>query len=753
MILTTLAPAAQRGLPPQRVPDPFGVNIHFVVPNEAEADALAAAGYRIIRMDFAWGGTERRRGEYDFSGYDKLWAAMDKRGIRCLFILDYANRLYDNDLAPHTDEGRAAFAKWAGAAARHFAGKGIIWELWNEPNLVQFWRPVPNAEDYAKLADAVIAAVRAADPDAFIVGPASSGFPWAFFETLADRGVLAKFDAISVHPYRQQPPETAAADYNRLRLMLDRASPKKRVPIVSGEWGYSTAWGGMSEEKQAQYIVRQWLFNMSQDIGLSIWYDWKDDGPDPKNAEHHFGSVYRDLKDKPTSIAARTLCARAVSHEYVRRLATDNPDDYLLVFRSRGCSALIAWTVGKPHRVLLPAHGEITNVWPTDGKQGRPAFEQGQLCVDLTAWPTQYDFAGLSISSLSWWGPKHAAPVVRAGDAAVAIQMTACAFTAEQGEFRVEAEGQALGSIKTKLKPNEASELTIPLKLTDRGRTAIPATIRLIGDGKADAWQTAAITLLVANSLSARLAPGGDGTGAILIDNPSGEELKGDLAVFCGTERIQGGPFATQAGKQPSIGVALPPPERGSVRVEATDSAGNTLFHIGPTKWVALPIAAGDAWRVWNEGDRKVEASASVSVADVEKPPVSGIAKSLQIDYRFGKGWRYVCIAPPEALGKIDGQPKELGMWVLGDGSGNALRCRFKDSSGQTFQATYGGIDWTGWKWITLPLDGTEHHWGGANDGKIHYPIRFDAVALIDNVSLKVDQAQRTALAGIAVRY
>ena len=37
-------------------------------------------------------------------------------------------------------EGRKAFARWAAAAARHFQGRGILWEVYNEPN-TKFWKP------------------------------------------------------------------------------------------------------------------------------------------------------------------------------------------------------------------------------------------------------------------------------------------------------------------------------------------------------------------------------------------------------------------------------------------------------------------------------------------------------------------------------------------------------------------------------------------------------------------------------------
>jgi hypothetical protein len=90
------------------------------------------------------------------------------------FILDHGNRLYDNNLSPHTDEGRGAFVGYAGTAAKHFAGKSIFWGIWNEPNIGVFWKPKPNAEDYSAMALAAISAVRQADPNAFIMGPASS---------------------------------------------------------------------------------------------------------------------------------------------------------------------------------------------------------------------------------------------------------------------------------------------------------------------------------------------------------------------------------------------------------------------------------------------------------------------------------------------------------------------------------------------------------------------------------------------------
>src|SRR5207248_651751 len=100
---TQRAAPARNAIPPLVVPDGLGVNIHFTDPRPGEMAMLAAGGFKLVRMDFAWGAIEKERGRYDFSAYDRLMAALAPHHIRAQFILDYSNRFYDNDQSPHTD--------------------------------------------------------------------------------------------------------------------------------------------------------------------------------------------------------------------------------------------------------------------------------------------------------------------------------------------------------------------------------------------------------------------------------------------------------------------------------------------------------------------------------------------------------------------------------------------------------------------------------------------------------------------------
>ncbi len=119
----------------------MGVNIHFTDAQAGELEMLAAAGFRWVRMDLRWQDTEKSVGIYDFSAYDRLLASLDKFQIRALLILDYGNPLYDHGLPPSTDEDRLAFARWAVAAVTHFKDRGVLWEIWNEPNIQIFGSP------------------------------------------------------------------------------------------------------------------------------------------------------------------------------------------------------------------------------------------------------------------------------------------------------------------------------------------------------------------------------------------------------------------------------------------------------------------------------------------------------------------------------------------------------------------------------------------------------------------------------------
>ncbi len=389
------SPAAN-ALPGPLVPEGLGVNIHFTDPRPGELEMLAAAGFRWVRMDFSWECSEREKGKYDFSAYDRLLSALDKHHIRAMFILDYSNRNYDGGLSPSSEEGRRAMARWAAAAAGHFRGRGILWEMYNEPNIF-FWRPKPDVNQYAKLALEVGRALRAAEPGETYVGPATSTIDFSFLEKCFQAGLLEYWSAVSVHPYRQEGPEAAAAEYARLRQLIDRYAPRgKKVPIISGEWGYSSAWNKYDETRQGKMLPRQWLVNLAHDVPLSIWFDWHDDGQDAKEPEHHFGTVhfaYQAARQpvyepKPAYLAAKTLTTALGGFRFEKRLPQPSREDHVVVFAKGEERRFAAWTTSaKPHPARI-ALGEGRFLVTGHLGQTLPAISSsGSVDITLTDAP------------------------------------------------------------------------------------------------------------------------------------------------------------------------------------------------------------------------------------------------------------------------------------------------------------------------------------------------------------------------------
>jgi hypothetical protein len=140
--------------------------------------------------------------------------------------------------------------------------------------------------------------------------------------TVAD-GILAAFGAVSVHPYRGEAPETVLDDYSRLRGLIQShgaTAAEKTLPIVSGEWGYTTATkpcvytDKCDAATQAAYLARMWLVNTLDKIPVSINYDWSDGSGSASDCESHFGSVSinpgsggQPFAPKPKYTAALTL--------------------------------------------------------------------------------------------------------------------------------------------------------------------------------------------------------------------------------------------------------------------------------------------------------------------------------------------------------------------------------------------------------------------------------------------------------------
>lgn len=284
-----------------------------------QLDRMAEMNIRWARFDLIWWSlAEREPGVYNFTspnfpGYqgwnvDRMMELLAERGIEPFPILCYSSPLYDNETGPFSEEGRTAFANYCFAAADRYKDSVDYWEVWNEPNLQQFWGRAPHPQDYALLVAAAAPRIREANPNAVIAGGATSGIDMTFLAAAFQHGLLDHIDILTVHPYRLERPESINGEIAALRALMAQHTTRD-IPIWTGEWGYNTCWTGISPTAQAKVLTRMVVNNMAQGIDLSIWFSThafrEETNCETSNAQ--WGLIDFDLSPRPSYFAMQAL--------------------------------------------------------------------------------------------------------------------------------------------------------------------------------------------------------------------------------------------------------------------------------------------------------------------------------------------------------------------------------------------------------------------------------------------------------------
>src|SRR5436305_3612067 len=148
------------------------------------------------------------------------------------------------------------FAKFAAAAVRRYGSSGsfwsahpeipyfpiVSWQVWNEPNIPNFWRSGPNAREYVALLRAAGSAIHHADQNAEVVaaGLPNSNLGVPFLDYLGRMyraGARGTFDTLAIHPYAQSAGGLLAL-VEEARRVMDRHGDHARLWVT--EFGWST---------------------------------------------------------------------------------------------------------------------------------------------------------------------------------------------------------------------------------------------------------------------------------------------------------------------------------------------------------------------------------------------------------------------------------------------------------------------------------------------------------------------------------
>jgi hypothetical protein len=284
-------------------------------------DDMVALGVTRVRFDMNWADIQRDgRGTYDWDRYDALVDAMVARGLEPLAIIAYTPPWARPEGCSDDDKCAPArlrdYSQFAFTAALRYESRGVNdWEIWNEPNIVNFWRPAPDAARYAEMLQLAYRAIKRIDRDAFVLtggtAPAADNgtniAPRTFLSTLYEAGAGDSFDAVSHHPYCF--PAAAPGEYyewcawsqmadtspSMRSIMVDNGDAAKKIWMT--EYGAPTeGWGGVGEETQAEWVTEAYDLAASYDwAGPLFWYNHRDA---PDNVHDSFGLRRADWTPK-----------------------------------------------------------------------------------------------------------------------------------------------------------------------------------------------------------------------------------------------------------------------------------------------------------------------------------------------------------------------------------------------------------------------------------------------------------------------
>lgn len=304
---------------------PYGVTAF--IPSPTRWDAMQDANIAWGRCDFSWRSVEgTSKGVFDWGVTDDAVAGADARGLNIYAGLGYSPTWAS--AGGHSYNPPSNYQDWYDyvfATVSRYKDSIHYWELWNEPNLSQFWKGTQ--AEYINLVKVGADAAHAADPDCMVLAPElSSAGPASSWMTNLLQQAGDKIDIISYHQYDggDVPSGRLTGIDNMHNAIVAAGYANKPIWITESGWESDD----IGEQKQADYLVAM-LDGMSSRPWWKkfFWYQiWE--GPTGRA-----GLLYQDETPKPSWYAYRdyTLAHPAPEVVSVNLSTTDISDGINLV--------------------------------------------------------------------------------------------------------------------------------------------------------------------------------------------------------------------------------------------------------------------------------------------------------------------------------------------------------------------------------------------------------------------------------------
>ena len=288
-----------------------------VAPQDAVSDAdLARMGKGDVgsyHLLLSWARTETAEGTYDWTEYDQLIGELSAQGIEPIaYVFGTPPWLARSGSVPpvRNADAREAYRDFLTVALQRYGPTGAfwdtfalthpgvepqpirVWEIWNEINSPNFWKPRPDPGEYAKLFRLSEKTLHRFDPEAQVMIAGMFATPQSnkaltSFEYLSELyskpGVAEASDLVGIHPYGPKVGDVKKQMQKTLKVM------KNGGDGGDGTWITEIGWGSdpkvrsqlsKTPKKQAALLRKTYKMLVAKrgrwNLNGALWYTWRD---------------------------------------------------------------------------------------------------------------------------------------------------------------------------------------------------------------------------------------------------------------------------------------------------------------------------------------------------------------------------------------------------------------------------------------------------------------------------------------------
>ena len=331
-----------------------------------ELDVIKSSGAGVVRVDVGWSSLEQdgkgKINSWYLKKIDTVVAEAEARGLRLLLTFwetpcwastapssvkqNCEGSWWSRDVQRYPPRDASEYANALAFLVDRYGSRVAAWEVWNEPNLQDFFKSDNPVRDYAALVRAAYPAAKRAHPNAQVIAGALADADFEFTDALFRHGIKDKFDAYSIHPYSGDRSPLDRNEDKYIRYSFVRGVPKVREtlqrngdaePLWLTEFGWSTCnvrgqesyKNCVSESTQANYLTKAfsematWSY-----VDAGIVYNHRDRSTDMGDRVDNYGLLRYSGSKKPsfTAFKASATALRSAEPLEPSRSGGDRPE-------------------------------------------------------------------------------------------------------------------------------------------------------------------------------------------------------------------------------------------------------------------------------------------------------------------------------------------------------------------------------------------------------------------------------------------